>query len=279
MRKVELVKGIESSVLGFGCAPILGAISDGISKQALEKAIDCGINHLDLARSYGYGEAENFVGNIIQGKRNKLVIASKFGIKANWKAKLLGPFKPLVRKIRKSDSQKSHQRYALSTPPSTVANHFLTRITLNRKEMVGSLESTLRALKTDYLDYFLIHEPLDTILNIDELFETADQLKKDGKIRAFGLTFMQDEKKRHEEYLNRFDLLQFNSPPGLIPYYEAIRTRGNESNVIFSPMRGGDVDLQPEEKLRKLLTDFPNSVILCSMFSQKHVIANSKLAN
>jgi len=63
------VKGINSSVLGFGCAPILGSKNYKISKKAIELAMENGINHFDLARSYGYGEAENFVGKLIKGKR------------------------------------------------------------------------------------------------------------------------------------------------------------------------------------------------------------------
>ena len=57
MKKVELVKGIQSSVLGFGCAPILGSVGAKTATRAIDCAIDCGITHFDLARSYGYGEA------------------------------------------------------------------------------------------------------------------------------------------------------------------------------------------------------------------------------
>ena len=64
MRTVELIKGIHSSELGFGCAPIQGAVDSKSAKYAPDYAIDHGINHLDLARSYGYGDAEGLVGKI-----------------------------------------------------------------------------------------------------------------------------------------------------------------------------------------------------------------------
>ncbi len=97
MRTVELVRGIKSSVVGFGCAPILGSVDGKKAKRAIHLALDNGINHFDLARSYGYGEAEKFVGKLLKGKRNEVVLASKFGIRANWKATLLRPVKPILR--------------------------------------------------------------------------------------------------------------------------------------------------------------------------------------
>lgn len=279
MRKIELVKGIESSVLGFGCAPILGSISGDVGRKALETAMDSGINHLDIARSYGYGAAEDFVGKLISGKRDKLVIASKFGIKANWKAKLLGPIKPVVRMLRKRGTKQPDMKGVENNTSASVADVFHDRIELNSNEMITSLESSLRALKTDYLDYFFVHEPLDSLSNIDELLETAEKLKKAGKIRALGLAYMRDQQHLHEAYLHRFDILQFNNSPGSVGYSETLQTRGNESNIIFSPMRGGNTNLKPGQKLQQLFADFPKSVILCSMFNQKHILANSQLAN
>lgn len=279
MKKIELVKGIQSSVLGFGCAPILGSVDGKLGRKALECAFEHGVNHLDLARSYGYGEAERFVGNLIQGKRDKIVIASKFGIKANWKAKILRPIKPLVRIVRKPTKKELTELVQNKNSVTPVADLFHDRINLNEKEMRKSLETSLRSLRTDYLDYFFIHEPLDTILRIEELLETAEILKKEGKIRALGLAFMRNQQHLHENYLKRFDILQFNNSPGSEGYQEIFETRRNEPNVMFSPLRGGSAQLKPDEKLKQLFTDFPRSVVLCSMFNERHIIANSQLAN
>lgn len=77
---------IKSSVLGFGCAPIIGARGPKECKKMIRLALELGINHFDLARSYGFGEAEKFVGLMLSKQRDRLVIASKFGIVANQKA-------------------------------------------------------------------------------------------------------------------------------------------------------------------------------------------------
>jgi aryl-alcohol dehydrogenase-like predicted oxidoreductase len=274
MRKVELVEGINSSILGFGCAPMLGAKDRKTSARAFQLAMEHGINHFDLARSYGYGEAEKFVGNQIQGKRDTVILTSKFGIQANWKASLIRPIKPILRNVLKSKINKGKHEINTIKKSNNVADLFHDRLDINTKTMINSLEKSLKALKTDYLDYFMIHEPISTIDNIDELFYSVIRLKEEGKIKAFGLSYFKNQSQLHEGYLHHFDLLQFDNSPGSINYHETIRQRGLKSNIIFSPLSGGSNEISPDEKLKQLFVDFPKSVILCSMFNEKHLLEN-----
>lgn len=277
MKTVELVKGIRSSALGFGCAPILGAVDGSRAQRALDCALDCGITHFDLARSYGYGEAERFVGNALKGRRNQLVIASKFGIRANWKAALLKPVKPLVRMIREGRRGQPAPTTAVSPAPvRNVADRFHDRIPLRGAQMRQSLEQSLRALNTDYLDYFFVHEPQERLLYFEEMATTADQLKQEGKIRAWGLAYMRSQAHLHQAYVAGFDVLQFDNSPGAPDYDAVVAERGVKPNVLFSPFRGGAKHIQPAEKLTKLAGDFPNSVVLCSMFNPQHLRENAQ---
>lgn len=275
MKKVTLFNDIESSVIGFGCAPILGAVDAKKAKEAISFAMELGVNHFDLARSYGYGEAEQFVGRLLIPNRKNLVISSKFGIKANFKAKLFKPLKPIARNVidlKKKYFRNSNEKTI--SPNNKISDLFHDRIDLNPKEMILSLEESLKNLKTDYLDYFFIHEPLEKIINIDALLEAGMHLKKAGKIRAFGIAYMQSETEVHRDYLDEFDILQFNNSPGISGYTELVKNRGEASNIFFSPINGGDHTLTVEEKLLKLHQDFPKSVILCSMFNKKHIENN-----
>lgn len=276
MRKVELIKGIESSALGFGCAPIMGSVDSKKAKYAIECAIDNGINHFDLARSYGYGDAERFVGKIVKNKRDKVVLASKFGIYANWKANLLKPVKPLVRYAREN-LKKEHNKETKNNQIPKIADHFHNRLVLRKTEMLKSVEKSLRELNTDYLDYLFVHEPLDTLAYFDELAELAEVFKKEGKIRGWGLAYMQSQQSLHKNYLSKFDVLQFNNSSGTFEYDDVVKSRGLMSNIIFSPLKGGDKNKSPKEKFNKIFEDFPNSVVLCSMFDEKHIIENVKL--
>jgi len=279
MRKVELTKGIHSSVLGFGCAPILGAVDAKTAKYALDFALDHGVTHLDLGRSYGFGEAEQFVGKLTKGRRNEVVLASKFGIKPNWKASLLKSVKPIIRVARKQISRSGEaQPIPSESTAKNASNRFLDRIDpLRGSDMRNSLEKSLKELHTNHLDYFFIHEPHSTVAYIDELQETAEKLKAEGKIRAWGIAYMQSQKHLHEPYINSFDLLQFNKPQTSLDYDQLVQERGRQSNVIFSPIKGfydRTNRMQPAEKIKKLINDFPNSVVLCSMFNLEHLKQN-----
>lgn len=287
MKSIELVPGIRSSVLGFGCAPILGSVGKKTARRAIDCAIDCGITHFDLARSYGYGEAESFVGKILKENRDRYVVASKFGIQASWQAIGLRPFKPLIRWGRKLQSAQKHTSSFRQGIINTnlfnsnlfSADVFNDRIPFRRRDMCQSIEKSLRTLGMDYLDYIFVHGPYEQLFHLDELIEAANQLKAQGKIRAFGLALMSDQKSIHESYLNLFDLLQIGLPREESVYRTLVAERGLAPNVLFSAIKGGPANMKPSDKLHLINQDFSKSVILCSMFNEEHIMANSRVLN
>jgi aryl-alcohol dehydrogenase-like predicted oxidoreductase len=275
MHKVEIA-GISSSVLGFGCASVLGAVGGGRATRALHCALDCGINHFDLARSYGYGEAEQFVGKLLKDRRKELVLVSKFGIKANFNARLLSPLKPLMRLVKNNRQPVSNANTTIVNAV-TVADRFHNRIAINPAQMQASLETSLKQLGTDYLDHFLVHEPLNAIINADELFYAADKLKTAGKIRSFGIAFTTNQYGLHQHYLNRFDVLQFNKPNTLADDIDITAKQGAAANILFSIMSNRPAGLTHQEMLKQLTVDFPKSVLLCAMFNEEHIKQNARI--
>lgn len=266
-------------MLGFGCAPILGAVDGKKAKRAIDCAIDYGVNHFDLARSYGFGEAEKFVGRALKDKRHQVILASKFGIRANWKAKLFRPVKPVVRFIKsqiKLTDQGAPGNQPVDNSKFKAASGLMERVPFRGENMRKSLEESLRALRTDYLDYFLIHEPMENLLYIDELCFNAGELKKEGKICGWGLAFMQNQTQFHQQYLDKFDVLQFDHSSMQNDAFEKYKLL---ANVIFSPLRAGLPTQTPAQKLLSVFNKFPNSVILCSMFNENHIKANAEVAN
>src|SRR5262249_18716172 len=90
----------KASVLGLGCASMLGRAGRRESLAALNAAYDAGITFYDPARSYGYGECEGLLGEFFHGaRRDSVVLCTKFGIlpgnPAGWKNRI----KPLARAI------------------------------------------------------------------------------------------------------------------------------------------------------------------------------------
>lgn len=281
MRTVELAPGIKSSVLGLGCAPILGSVGAETARIALHTALEEGVTHLDVAPSYGYGEAEAWLGRELAGRRQKVVLATKYGIVATPLAQLLSPLKPLVRGLRRFRSKPPSAAFA---PPASVssqteprADRFHRRVPLTEEGMRLSVERSLRRLRTDHLDWLWLHEPTGTIPEIDTLGEAAEALKKAGKLRAWGLAHMRSQAIAHAGYLERFDALQFNLSPGEPGYEQVRQARGDRPNVVFSPFRSASANLARADILRRLAEDFPRTVILCSMFSPEHIRANCRL--
>jgi aryl-alcohol dehydrogenase-like predicted oxidoreductase len=281
MKTVELAAGVRSSILGFGCAPVLGSVSGATARQALVTALDLGVNHFDIARSYGYGEAEQFLGRFLGSRREQVVIATKFGIRATWRARVLRPLKPLVRALR--EMRRGNPAGAADTPrevpPAAPPRRdlFHERVPLTPAVMRSSLEASLRALRRGYVDIFFIHEPGDRPALTDDLCALAGRLKDEGKIRAWGLAFDWSRRDALAGDFGRYDLLQFNASPGAGHYRDALGERGACSNVLFSPLRGGG-DIPPRDVLQRLWRDFPNSVVLCSMFNPAHIRANAQAA-
>ncbi|MGC2720609.1 MAG: aldo/keto reductase, partial [Candidatus Acidiferrales bacterium] len=71
------------SAMGLGCmgmSEFYGATDDVESTATIHRAIDRGVTLLDTADVYGIGRNEDLVGRAIQGRRNQVVIATKFGI-------------------------------------------------------------------------------------------------------------------------------------------------------------------------------------------------------
>ena len=279
MRRIEITPGIHSSVLGLGCAPVLGAVDRKRAATAVATALEGGINHFDLARSYGYGKAEGFVGRQLRGKRDRVVIATKFGIQANWKAGVLSPLKPFLRSLRAAATRRGGQEGAKAAPAGArMAGRLLDRLPITAGLMQQSLEASLRALATDYIDILFVHEPHQRIERWEEVIALGDRLKQAGKIRALGLAYMGHQRGLHATYVNHFDVTQTNVPTAQDDYAAMLGEGVDPPDLLFSPMQAPFPGLAPGERLGKVMADFPRSVTLCAMFNPLHLQSNIRIA-
>ncbi len=149
--------GIRVSEIGFGAwgiggnahgAVAYGPTDDAASHRALRSAFDCGINFFDTADFYGFGHSETLLGNALRDVRSDVVIATKAG---------------MLSASGEQDFSPEH--------------------------LLDSLEKSLSRLGTDYVDLFQLHSPpIDLLLRDDRIVAALERLRRDGRIRAYGVS-------------------------------------------------------------------------------------------
>lgn len=271
MKTIELVPDIYSSKLGFGCAAVAGSVDRATALRAMAIASDEGVTHFDVAPSYGYGEAESILGEFLaKSKNDRLVVASKFGIEATRAARVLRPVKSLARHLLRSRNKGNRTAGAKAMPK--VGSSLLRPIPITGIGLAQSVEQSLKRLKRDRLDYLFLHEPQDQVMNLDEVMRAVENLKRDGKVRAFGLSFMRNDITIHGGYLGEFDVLQFDAPSPT----ESVPLPLQRPAVLFSPFQSRPESTAHSEHLVDISRAFPNAVLLCSMFTEANIRMNAK---
>lgn len=170
---------INISALGFGCVQLTAHPSRAEALRALEHALACGITHFDVARAYGFGRAESILGEFLRGKREKVTVATKFGLQPpsglagnRWvidaAKKVLSPFPALLRRARRHGETAGTQDFS-------------------PQAAVQSLHTSLRELGTDYVDFLLLHEATLADACSDPLIEALQKEVANGTVRALGI--------------------------------------------------------------------------------------------
>jgi len=174
---------VSGLVIGLGTASMLGRIGRRESIGALESAYDLGIRYFDTARSYGWGEAEALVGSVLRHyPRDHYTLVSKVGLVPSKRSRLLSISKPIARAtIGLFQVAGPLVRRAASSA------RFQPTRTYDVATLRASLDSSLRALQTDYVDTLLLHNfvPGQPLHDVIEWFANE---KRAGRIRRHGFS-------------------------------------------------------------------------------------------
>jgi D-threo-aldose 1-dehydrogenase len=179
LKQLHLFPGAAPTTnLGFGTTSMMGLPVPRDRLRLLECAFEVGIRHFDTAPYYGYGEAERVLGEFLARRRDQVTIATKYGIqaptvlKARWVNLLARRILKLMPSLRRafSSQAQSLSKKCVFTPA----------------EARRSLDQSLAALKTDYVDLFLLHEPTFEDAASDEIHGFLTDEVRRGRIRAFG---------------------------------------------------------------------------------------------
>src|ERR1700675_2032815 len=151
MERAVQIPGIEFKipVIGFGCSS-LASVGHKSALRLLDNAFDAGIRHFDVARYYGYGEAEATLGAFLKSRRAQVTVATKFGIepprRTNALRVALGVGRRFLRFV--PSARGVIQKH---TPVLVKGNAFSVA------DAQRNLETSLRELGSDYIDFYLLH--------------------------------------------------------------------------------------------------------------------------
>ena len=183
------------SEIGFGAwgiggkskdAPGYGEVDDKESIKALRLAFEKGVNFFDTADLYGSGHSESIIAEAFSGLRDKIIIASKGG---------------------------TLPHTGLYMPQDFSARH------LN-----NSLDKSLKRLKADYIDIYQLHSPKINDIEENNVIETLECFKSQGKIREYGISVRSPE--------DGIACIQKHKTPCLQVNFNLIDQRAKESGLF-----------------------------------------------
>ena len=137
---------LEVSVLGLGCNNFGMKIGLDETRAVVDAAIDAGIDFLDTADMYGETQSEQFLGEVLEGRRDSVLLATKFG------------------GLAMVSGEKGWGR---------------------REAIVACVEASLQRLRTDRIDLYQLHYP-DPDTPMEDTLGALDELVQAGKVRAVG---------------------------------------------------------------------------------------------
>jgi D-threo-aldose 1-dehydrogenase len=181
---------VRTTPLGFGCASLFRAPDPSQRLRLLRTAHDAGIRHFDVAPMYGLGRAETELGIFAKARRGDLTIATKFGIKPTIIGRGIGYAQSPIRRILAA--RPAIRKDAREAPGPTRMVYESSRFLyeFGGYDAAGarrSLERSLRALGTDYIDIFFLHDPLPGSVRTDEVLSYLEKARAAGLIRTWGI--------------------------------------------------------------------------------------------
>ena len=164
--------GLSISAIGFGCWEIggtYGRIDQSLFQRAVAAAIDSGITCFDTAEAYGMGMSEEALAQALDGRRNEVVIATKFGV-------------GYEEMPNRRDSR--------------------------RARVLASIDKSLQRLRTDHVDIYLVHWP-DPLTPLNETMAALDDIVQQGKARYVGVSNFRLTQIEAAMQSRRIDVVQY----------------------------------------------------------------------
>ncbi|MCB0795969.1 MAG: aldo/keto reductase [Flavobacteriales bacterium] len=159
--------------IGLGCmgmSEFYGSFDEEKSVRTLHKALDLGVDFFDTADMYGSGANEELLGRAFKGRRDRLVLATKFAVMRGPKGEFLG----------------------LNGKPEYIRE---------------ACEKSLKRLQTERIDLYYMHRK-DPKVAIEDIVGTLAELVHEGKVKAIGLSEVDPDTLRRAHAVHPITALQ-----------------------------------------------------------------------
>ena len=194
---------------------------------AIRRAFELGVNFFDTADAYGLGKSELNMGEVLHDVRSRVVLATKFGVRVE-----------------------GGRTFYDNSP----------------EYILKALDSSLKRLNTDYIDLYQIHD-LDGVTPAEWMMETLIRCKKAGKIRAIGLSNVNEAQAAafapYQEHIasfqNHYSLAHRDEEPAMRAISDSLGlaalTWGSLGQGILTGKYGADVHFESNDRRSRTVYD------------------------
>lgn len=235
--------------LGLGCSR-LGSVNGSSAQESLsllKTAIDAGIRFFDTSNIYAQGDSERLLAQAI-GQREDCIICSKAGKYLSWKRRLFLPAKSVLKSVvGRSDTARRSVASARSRPmPTCWDAAFLST----------SIDGSLKRLKRDRIDVFLLHSPPGDVLSQGDAIGTLAAARAAGKIDLIGASV--DDVAAAQAALadSRIEVLQIPLHPGSDDFNVIVAQAAQQGvAVIAREILGGAMTISQTLDPKRFVTE------------------------
>ncbi|HUA55123.1 MAG TPA: aldo/keto reductase [Candidatus Sulfotelmatobacter sp.] len=263
--------GIRTSALGMGCSRLGSVLADGgvrCATRAVEAALEEGIRFFDTADIYGQGDSERVIGRVA-GRLDTVTISTKAGYRLPapmWALRLVKPPLRVAARLRRGVGRSLAARRREGFHQSFELDH------LRR-----SLHGSLRRLRRERIDVFLLHNPPPALADWEPLWRFVEDERQAGRLRSFGVSCAGDD--LDTVWLGHPAVESAQVPLGSAsPAFVAGALKRGVGLVARDLLGGRCRAAEIEAALRTALDHPAVSVALLGMSRPEHVRANAALA-
>ncbi len=286
--------GRSTTQLGFGGSRLMTRLGMKRSLELLETAFDAGIRHIDVAPSYGFGEAEECVGRFLARHPGEVTVTTKYGIEPIWSRAATRYARIVARRVLAA-SPSLRDRVARATARPQAGSSARPPLTVQGAR--DCLQRSLRTLRVERLDVWLLHEATVDDLRDDRLLGLLEDAVQRGDVGIFGIgserSKISELWKEHPEYCRvlQTDWSVLDAPrrhegtlqvhhstlAGITDLHAAL-TRTPQDIRRHTEEVGADISDQRVLAgllIRAAVVNNPDGIVLFSSLHPRHVAASS----